>query len=53
MVEELLRKLDASKIHPVIARTFEWDEAKAAFELLMNQSEVGKIVVKGVPAGSV
>lgn len=53
MVEELVRRVDASKIHPVIAKTFEWGEAKAAFELLMSQSEVGKIVIKGVSTGSV
>lgn len=53
MLDELVRRVDASKIHPVIAKSFEWGEAKAAFELLMNQSEVGKIVVKGPSAGSV
>lgn len=52
MSEELVRRVDADKIRPVIAKTFEWREAKDAFELLMNQSEVGKIVVKGVTAGS-
>ena len=52
MSEELVRRVDADKIHPIIAKTFEWSEAKEAFELLMNQSEVGKIVIRGVPAGS-
>ena len=51
MGEELVRRVDADKIHPVIAKIFEWSEAKEAFEMLMNQSAVGKIVVKGVPAG--
>lgn len=52
MGEELVRRVDADKIQPVIAKIFEWSEAKEAFEMLMNQSEVGKIVVKGAPAGS-
>ena len=53
MGEELVRRVDADKIHPVIAKTFEWGEAKDAFEMLMDQSAVGKIVVKGVrvPSG--
>ena len=49
MVEELVRRMDADKIHPVIAKTFEWHEAKEAFQLLMNQSGIGKIIIKGVP----
>lgn len=52
MGEELVRRVDADNIYPVIAKTLEWSEAKEAFELLMHQSEVGKIVVKGVSAGS-
>ena len=52
MSEELVRRVDAGKIHPPVAKIFEWDEAKEAFGLLMKQSEVGKIVVRGVPAGS-
>ena len=52
MVEELVRRVDADKIHPVIAKSFEWSEAKEAFAMLMDQSEVGKIVVRGVGAGS-
>lgn len=51
MVEELVRRVDAEKIHPIIAKSFEWSEAKEAFALLMGQSEVGKIVVRGVGAG--
>ena len=50
MSEELVRRVDAGKIHPVIAKAFEWSEAKEAFEMLMNQTGVGKIVIKGVPA---
>ena len=48
MSDELIRRVEAAKVHPVIAKAFEWDEAKEAFELLMKQSAVGKIVVKGV-----
>lgn len=52
MSEELVRRVDADKIHPVIARIFEWSEAREAFEMLMNQTGVGKIIIKGVPIGS-
>ena len=52
MMEELFRRVDADKIHPFIAKTFEWSEAKEAFALLMSQSVVGKIVIKGVPVGA-
>ncbi len=52
MGDDLVRRVDAAKVHPAIARTFEWGKAKEAFELLMNQSAVGKIIVKGVSAGS-
>ena len=51
MIEELVRRMDADKIHPVLAKTFEWHEAKEAFKLLMHQSAIGKIVIKGVPVG--
>ena len=50
MSEELVRRVDSGKIHPCIAKVFEWSEAKEAFEMLMKQTGVGKIVVKGVPA---
>ena len=50
MSEELVRRVDAGKIHPVIAKVFEWSEAKEAFKMLINQTGVGKIVIKGVPA---
>ena len=51
MIEELVRRMEADKIHPLIAKVFEWTEAKEAFAMLMKQSAVGKIVIKGVPAG--
>ena len=52
MAEELVRRMEAGKIHPVIGKAFEWDEAKEAFKLMMEQSAVGKIVIKGVAARS-
>lgn len=50
MNEELIRRMEADKIHPVIAKVFEWGEAKEAYAMLMTQKGVGKIVIKGVPA---
>lgn len=43
---ELVRMIEEHGIHPVIARTFEWDEAKEALNMLLNQTVVGKIVIK-------
>ena len=48
MSEELVRRVDVGKIRPLIAKTFKWSDAKEAFEMMMNQSGVGKIVIKGV-----
>ena len=50
MSDELVRRVEASKIGPIIAKAFEWSEAKEAFEMLMTQTGKGKIVIKGVPA---
>ena len=43
---ELVRRVDTHKIRPIIARCFEWSQAKDAFALLMDQSLVGKVVIK-------
>lgn len=32
-------------IHPVLAKTFEFNEAKEAFEYARNLSDVGKVVI--------
>lgn len=42
----LIGMIEEHGIRPVIARTFEWDNAKEAFEMLLGQTEVGKIVIK-------
>jgi NADPH:quinone reductase-like Zn-dependent oxidoreductase len=33
-------------IHPLVAKTFEWEEAPKAFEALINQTAVGKVVIR-------
>ncbi|KAH6629302.1 hypothetical protein C7974DRAFT_184426 [Boeremia exigua] len=43
---EFARFAEQHGIKPVIAKTFEFGDAIAAFEALQNQSEVGKIVIK-------
>lgn len=50
MNEKLIRRMEADKIHPVIAKVFAWSEAKEAYAMLMTQTALEKIVVKGVPA---
>jgi NADPH:quinone reductase-like Zn-dependent oxidoreductase len=46
MVAKLIEMIEEHGIRPVIARTFEWDNAKGAFETLLRQEEVGKVVIK-------
>ncbi len=46
MIEELVRLVEIHDLHPVIAKSFEWKDAKQAFELMLNQTEIGKIVIK-------
>ncbi|KAF2092587.1 putative zinc-type alcohol dehydrogenase-like protein [Rhizodiscina lignyota] len=46
MIEAMAEFVEKHKIHPVVAEAFEWEDAKAAFEMLNKQSAVGKIVIK-------
>lgn len=46
MREEAVRLTEQYNIHPIIAKTWHFREAKRAFEMLMSQKEVGKVVVK-------
>ncbi len=43
---EFARFTEQHNIKPVIAKTFEFDDAIAAFEALQSQTEIGKIVIK-------
>lgn len=42
MSEDLVRRVNADNLHPIVAKIFEWSEAKEAFEFSMSQSGVGK-----------
>ncbi len=46
MFAELLRALEASKIEPIIDRTFGFGEARAAYEHLASGRHFGKVVVR-------
>jgi NADPH:quinone reductase-like Zn-dependent oxidoreductase len=46
MVEKALEVFQAHGVHPQIAQTFEWEQAKEAFAALVSQSGVGKIVIR-------
>ena len=46
MTEEAMKIVEEHRIHPVIAKVFEWGDAKEAFEMLNRQWVVGKIVIK-------
>ena len=40
------RLLEARQIHPLIDRIFPFDQAKEAYEYLISQKHVGKVVIK-------
>jgi NADPH:quinone reductase-like Zn-dependent oxidoreductase len=46
MFHRLNRALDASKIEPVIDKSFDFDQAKEAYEYLQSGSHFGKVVVR-------
>lgn len=46
MVVDFVKLVEEHNVHPVIAKTFEFNEAPEAFECLRNQKDVGKIVIK-------
>lgn len=46
MKEEMVRFIEEHKIHPQIAKVYGWREAREAFEALVKQESIGKIVVR-------
>ena len=46
MFEALNRALEFNSIKPIIDRSFEFDDAKAAYEYLASGSHVGKIIIE-------
>jgi NADPH:quinone reductase-like Zn-dependent oxidoreductase len=46
MTEAMARFFEEHEILPPIAKVYEWGEAKEAFEALVKQEGVGKIVVR-------
>jgi NADPH:quinone reductase-like Zn-dependent oxidoreductase len=46
MFERLNRALSASKIAPVVDKTFDFDQARAAYEYLQSGNHFGKVVIK-------
>ena len=45
MMEELVEQIEKHDIHPVIGKTFAWQDAPKAFESMMKQGTLGKIVI--------
>ena len=45
MNKKLVELFEKHDLHPVIAKTFRWDEAKQALEALLHATEVGKIII--------
>ena len=46
MFEEMNRAITINQIHPVIDRTFKFDEAPQAYEYLISQKHLGKVVIQ-------
>ena len=46
MFEAMNRAIELHRLHPVIDRAFDFDEAKAAFRHLQGQTHLGKVVVR-------
>jgi NADPH:quinone reductase-like Zn-dependent oxidoreductase len=46
MAEQAAQLIEKHRIHPVVAKAFEWEDAKEAFAMLNAMSAVGKIVIK-------
>lgn len=46
MFEDMLRSIVANRIHPVIDRTFEFGEAREAYDYLAAGKHFGKVIVK-------
>ena len=46
MIKEVCRLFDEHKLHPIIAKVFEWKDAKEAFKYSMEWSGVGKTVIR-------
>jgi D-arabinose 1-dehydrogenase-like Zn-dependent alcohol dehydrogenase len=46
MSEEFVKFVEAHGIKPLVAKTFGFEEAVEAFELLENGDAVGKVVIK-------
>ena len=45
MIEELVQQIEKHDIHPVVGKTLAWRDAPQAFESMMKQGSVGKIVI--------
>lgn len=46
MFESMNKAIDHNKIHPVIDKVFEFDQAQEAYKYLESQKHVGKIVIR-------
>jgi NADPH:quinone reductase-like Zn-dependent oxidoreductase len=46
MIVDLVSKVERFDIHPTIAQVFNWEDAHKGFQALLEQTEVGKIVIK-------
>lgn len=45
MNKKLVEISEKHDLHPMIARTYRWDEAKQALEALLHARELGKIII--------
>jgi len=45
IIEDTVKLVEEHDLHPLI-KTFEWADAKKAFEMLRDQEVIGKVVIK-------
>lgn len=46
MAEAMTKLIEEKRIRPFIAEIYEWKDAKAAFKAAVEQSAVGKIIIR-------
>jgi len=50
MLQDMVEFVEKKDIHPVIAKVFEWHDAKEAYKAMLDQAFVGKLVIKTTEA---
>ncbi|KAK1139865.1 hypothetical protein N8T08_011110 [Aspergillus melleus] len=46
MLQDMVEFVEKEDIHPVVAKVFEWHDAKEAYKAMIDQAFVGKLVIR-------